>query len=251
MRKAPENTAFAPVGGTGASEAIVRRVGELIGSGELRPGDRLPPEVELADSFQVAPMTVRTALQVLRENHLIETRRGRGGGTFVRTGAVDAPYFRDAELPSVEEFEDFTVWRMAVSGEACARLAERFATGEIADADRQRLLDLTDASHRSDVSVETFRLADADLHRFMAQLSGSARLLEAERSIQAYLTRTLRHLAKPVDTASLSGQAHSALVAAIVAGHAAAAREELKTHVRSTLDLMVGVGYLGSHREPE
>ncbi|MEV6227786.1 GntR family transcriptional regulator [Saccharopolyspora shandongensis] len=238
------NSAFSPVGETGVSEAIVRRIGELIGSGELRPGDRLPPEVELADSFQVAPMTVRTALQVLRENQLIESRRGRGGGTFVRTGVVDAPYFRDAELPSVEEFEDFTVWRMAVSGEACTRAAERFAADEVADMDRQRLLDLAEASHRSDVSVEVFRLADADLHRYMAELSGSSRLLEAERSIQAYLTRTLRHMPKPVDASSLSGQAHSALVAAIVAGHPAVARAELKTHVRSTLDVMVGIGYL-------
>ena len=235
---------FVPVTAAGASEAIVRRIGELVGSGDLRPGDRLPPETDLADAFQVAPMTVRSALQVLRNHDLIETRRGRGGGTFVRADAVRTPYFQDAELPSLQEFEDFTIWRMAISGEACARVAGRFAGGEITETQRARLLELTAASELPGLSSETFRFADAELHLYIAELAGSSRLLEAERAIQSQLTRMLRNMAQPPDTGALSGQSHTALISAIVGGRAEEARSQLNAHVQSTVDLMAGVGFL-------
>ena len=235
---------FAPMRSAGVSEAIVRRIGELIGCGELRPGDRLPPEAELARAFEVAPMTVRTALQVLRDHGLIETRRGRGGGTFVHDAPARAPYFQDAELPTVEEFEDFTLWRETVSGKASALVAARFAAGGIAPAERERLLQLTEATHTPGLPPDAFRLADAELHRYVAELSRSQRLIDAERGIQALLTQTLRHMAQPPDTARLSAQAHTALVTAIVDGRAEDAQRALAAHVRSTLDLMVGFGYL-------
>lgn len=46
--------------------------------GELRHGSRLPSELELAESYGVAKMTVRRALEVLRERGLIRTLHGRG-----------------------------------------------------------------------------------------------------------------------------------------------------------------------------
>ncbi|GAB2512079.1 HTH-type transcriptional repressor YvoA [Corynebacterium atrinae] len=52
--------------------------------GELLPGDRLPAERELVDEFGVARMTVRHALDILQLEGLIDRRRGRTGGTFVR-----------------------------------------------------------------------------------------------------------------------------------------------------------------------
>lgn len=55
-----------------------------IESRELLPGDRLPSERELVEQFSVARMTVRHALELLQEEGIIERRRGRTGGTFVR-----------------------------------------------------------------------------------------------------------------------------------------------------------------------
>ncbi len=89
-----------PIGAEGAVERIVRRIGEAIGAGLLAPGERLPAESDLAAQLDVAPMTLRQALAILREAGFIETRRGRSGGSFVRPDApalVPAP---DAEPPS-------------------------------------------------------------------------------------------------------------------------------------------------------
>ncbi|MFM7144995.1 MAG: GntR family transcriptional regulator, partial [Actinomycetales bacterium] len=55
-----------PIEARGATEQIVRRLGEAIGSGVLAPGERLPPEADLARMLDVAPMTLRQAPRVRR-----------------------------------------------------------------------------------------------------------------------------------------------------------------------------------------
>src|ERR671927_195970 len=72
----------------GAVEQVVRRLGEAIGAGVLSPGERLPGQVELAETLGVARMTLRQALAVLEDAGLLEIRRGRTGGAFV---APDPP----------------------------------------------------------------------------------------------------------------------------------------------------------------
>lgn len=62
-----------------------------IASGEWTPGQRLPTVVQMAESFDVSPATVRSALGVLSKQGLIHARQGRG--TFVATeaGAPEEP----------------------------------------------------------------------------------------------------------------------------------------------------------------
>ena len=240
MRKAwPE--LLQPIQAAGVTEAIVRRLGELIGSAILLPGDRLPTEAELAGYFAVSPMTVRNALQVMREYELVETRRGRGAGTFVRQNATRKLRHTEDELPSLEAFIDFTVWREAVSGEASA-IAARSATKEQAE-DLSKLATIADSR---DIGPEEYRFADARLHLRIAEIAGSERLLEAEQQIQAYLTRTLADTGPAPDSARLKAQSHRPLVDAIASGEAEAARERFREHARATVDVMVGIGYLKS-----
>jgi GntR family transcriptional regulator len=64
---------------------IEARLSDRIASGGLAPGERLPPERELAAALGVSRMTVRQALDALARRGLVE--RGVGRGTFVRAGA--------------------------------------------------------------------------------------------------------------------------------------------------------------------
>ena len=57
-----------------------------------RPGDRLPAELDLAESYAVSPGTVRRAIGLLVEDGLLERRQGTG--TFVRRASFDASLFR-------------------------------------------------------------------------------------------------------------------------------------------------------------
>jgi GntR family transcriptional repressor for pyruvate dehydrogenase complex len=64
-------------------DEITDRLITAIAIGEYLPGARLPVERDLATSMRVGRMTVRAALARLVERGLLETRRGRGGGSFV------------------------------------------------------------------------------------------------------------------------------------------------------------------------
>jgi GntR family transcriptional repressor for pyruvate dehydrogenase complex len=65
-------------------DEITDRLITAIAIGEYLPGARLPVERDLAASLRAGRMTVRAALARLLDRGLIETRRGRGGGSYVR-----------------------------------------------------------------------------------------------------------------------------------------------------------------------
>ena len=56
-----------------------------ITNGELRPGNALPSGRTLSEQFEASRITVRRALDILGAEDLIERRRGRGGGTFIKS----------------------------------------------------------------------------------------------------------------------------------------------------------------------
>ena len=76
-----------------AYQQVADQLLELILTGQLAAGHRLPPEADLAASFGVSRSTVREALRALASRDLIETTRGTTGGTFVRR--VDVGRVRD------------------------------------------------------------------------------------------------------------------------------------------------------------
>ena len=63
------------------SHKVARRVILLITEGKLKPGDRLPPERELAEQLKVGRPAVREAVRALQMLNIIEVRQGKG--TFV------------------------------------------------------------------------------------------------------------------------------------------------------------------------
>ena len=65
----------------GSADAVVQQIEELILNGVLRPGDRLPPERELASEIDISRPVLREALKLLEERGLLTSRQG--GGTFV------------------------------------------------------------------------------------------------------------------------------------------------------------------------
>ena len=232
-----------PIEARGATEQIVRRLGEAIGSGVLKPGERLPPEADLARMLDVAPMTLRQALAALRDAGYITTTRGRTGGSFVSERPLDsAPLLPDEDLPTTQELRDLTDWRRAVSGEAAALAAERCNAAAV------RTLKAAEAAAAERTGdPHDYRLADSALHVAIAEVSQSARLIAAEAQIQIELSERLRSIPRPTVALAASHKQHVPLLKAIYDRKPDLARSLAIAHVEGTYDWLLGLR-LGSYK---
>jgi GntR family transcriptional regulator len=89
----------APAGRT--SEEVRRAPAQRIGSGQLRPGQRLGAERTLAAELGVSRATVRQALAVLEDGGVVRRVPGRGGGTFVAKGKIERDLSRIVGVPAL------------------------------------------------------------------------------------------------------------------------------------------------------
>lgn len=81
---------FAPVKRVRAFEDIAQQIREQLREGAYEPGQKLASERELCEKFQVSRNTLREALRSLENAGVLQSRKGAGGGAFVRQANGDA-----------------------------------------------------------------------------------------------------------------------------------------------------------------
>ena len=168
---------------TGGQQAggIAERIASTITLGMLAVGERLPTEIELANQFGVAVATLRKALAALRAQGIVETRRGRSGGTFV----VKAPYPSEETLHSALVHTSIVALRdLADEHVAISSAAARLAAARTPATAPTRLAELAFRA-REAKNGQDRSLADSRFHIEVAVLSHSQRLLTAEQRLQA------------------------------------------------------------------
>ncbi|GAA0413160.1 GntR family transcriptional regulator [Acrocarpospora corrugata] len=225
---------FAPVDSTARVEAVVRRLADAIALGLLADGEQLPSEAELAGQLGVSTVTLREALMALRQQGMVETRRGRGGGSFVRL-----PSDLDLGLLlrgyAVEELRDLGDHYAAIAGAAARLAAQRALPSDLAP-----LLRSLDEMAKADWDGRLRRL-DGRFHVEIAAASQSARLTQEEIRLQAdigpllWLSRDEHH---EMTKRQLFDQ-HRAIVEAIRAGAGDQARELAERHVLDAVDHLI------------
>uniref|UniRef100_UPI001115A2C0 winged helix-turn-helix domain-containing protein n=1 Tax=Sinomonas mesophila TaxID=1531955 RepID=UPI001115A2C0 len=122
-----EQLAFAPLENAVRGEETGRRLRQAIELGLLEDGTQLPSENDLAAMMGISTQTLRSALAELRHLGLVETRRGRGGGSFVKANTGDLAKARRETLAaySLEDLRDIREYRAVLAGSAAAAAAGR------------------------------------------------------------------------------------------------------------------------------
>lgn len=227
-----------PVRGHHAFEACVEQLATTIRLGVYPLGSTLPSERELAQRLAVSRATLREAMAALREAGLVQTTRGRGGGTVV-TLKPKTPSARAAMRVSAQrrsEWLDTLDFRRIVEPGA-AHLAAQLG---LDDARRSQL----DQAH-DDVSTArgtaAHRQADSRFHLTLAAVTGSTSVIEAVTRIQATLHEMLTAI--PVLDANIahSHRQHAAVVRAIHQGRPSRARSAMEEHCDDTAALLRGL----------
>lgn len=172
MRTPPALMDFDVVSPLRAVDEIAAQLREMIASGRLKPGDRLPSERDLAARLGVSRNTLREALRALENAGIVEMRKGATGGAFVLPGSPGAIVngMRDLYHLGAITPQQLTEARILLS-EMVVRLACERAT----DADFQRL-DANIAAARAANAAGSFderQRLHREFHVLLARISGN------------------------------------------------------------------------------
>lgn len=197
-----------------------------------KPGDRLPAERDLAQSYGVSRPTVREALIALEVQGVVEVRLG--SGAYLRAlpdaGAQPATF-------AVSAFE-VTEARLLVEPEVAG-----LAAAQIEDEELAQLALLIDGIAQENARNEGTEVADREFHLLIARASRNAVLLHIVEDLWAL------RAASP-ETALLYAKARAANIQPVVEEHTlilrgleardpAAARNAMRAHLNAVLDSLL------------
>ena len=214
------------------ASSVAERLVTAIAVGTYSPGERLPPERELATRLSVSRVTVRQALQRVAELGLVESRRGRGGGTFVtavswrEVAPEEARRTLEVELPRLRELFDY---RCMVEGMIARAAAQRRTAHDV-----EQLQVALEEFRRTGADMAVARALDRRLHGLVCAAAQNRHLV----SLSAHLTTaaTLGFGAEPYepDFFVQALHEHEELVGAVVAGEAERAQQVAQAHFALT-----------------
>ncbi|WP_405878629.1 FCD domain-containing protein [Streptomyces sp. NBC_01136] len=219
--------------GNGFEEAL-EQILQVVRLGLVPGGGRLPAERELAERLGISRVTLREVLKVLQDQGLVESRRGRYGGTFVVPRA-DAPgedelrrRFAKVDIEDVLRFRE--VLEVGAAG-LCA-------THGLSPQQAERLRDALTRTHEAPLA--DYRRLDTLLHLTLAELSGSPSLTAQYAAVRASVNDLLDCIPLLVRNLEHSQRQHTALVEAVLDGDADGAREIMREHCAGTAALLRG-----------
>ena len=164
-------------------EQIVQQIEESIVKGDLKPGDQLPAERELAQKFGVSRTAVREAVKALREKGLVEAYSGRG--TFITddtTLAVRQSLDLMVKIGQADGFDHLAEVRAILEPEIAALAATRMQDAELAT-----MREAVSIMDRSGQDPEAYIEADLDFHLALAEAAANPIILSLLDSIVGIL----------------------------------------------------------------
>jgi GntR family transcriptional regulator, transcriptional repressor for pyruvate dehydrogenase complex len=222
---------IAPLASAGRAEEVTLRLTEAIHLGILGDGQQLPAESEFAQQLGVSPMTLREAIANLREQGLVETRRGRSGGTFV-CRALEPPSDPDRrrlEAMTVSSLRDLADELAAVSGAAARLTADRCTPSDL-----RKLFLLVDQMANATTRGSRMK-ADSRFHIELAMSSMSERLTRHEVRLQGEISGLLWLESLPEEEVAAMWREHHEIATAIAEENGERARLMAERHVRRNL----------------
>lgn len=213
---------------------VMEQIQTAILEGKLKPGDKLPPQREMADTFQVSTPTLREALRVLEQKGLVEMRLGISGGTIVKEANTEqvgeslALLIKHRKVPVTQlaEFREFA------DGYVAALAAERAEPSDI-DTLNRHLAEAEKHLEKGISHLQDFDRADRNVHVTIAHISRNMIFISIVEMIHQHLD--LYYQSLPKENEQIMRHNYEDLcdiVSAIAKGQATEAQSAARTHVR-------------------
>lgn len=210
---------------------VAERIARAIAAGTYKPGERLPAERELAQALSVSRPTLREAIIALELDGLVEVKIG--SGIYV---LADRPPAAGQVAMDVGAFE-LTEARLLIEGEASALAAMQISDEEIAEL--EALLTEMDLANREGAG----EMVDRQFHEAIARATRNSALLQAVEQLWTIRNRSPQ-CARLFEKSRAKGHVpvlaeHEAIVAALRARDANAARAAMRSHLGRVLDYLL------------
>jgi GntR family transcriptional repressor for pyruvate dehydrogenase complex len=209
-----------------AAERVVMHIERLIQSGQLRPGDRLPAERELARLIKVSRPSVRAGLRSLAAVGILESRHG--AGSFITAGPPrlsSGPLSLLASLHGFTRDDMFDARRVLEMG--AARLAAERATGD----DMATMSEEVAGMFASMQDPQAFLVHDVRFHRAVAMASHNPVLAALVEMVSTMVYERRRLTVERARDLKESAEMHRRIYAAIRDRDAEKARREMSEHL--------------------
>ena len=189
-------TLFRPAKQNRIFEDVVEQIQEAILSGQLKDGDRLPPERELREMLQTSRSTIREALRVLEQKGLIDIKTGVAGGAVVRSPdysqvTESLNLLVQSQKVSLNHLLEF---RQEIEGTVAALAAKR-ATVEDVSMLKELLKQARGLLGRAETNGDKLLEIDTKLHVRIAKISGNPVFVAVLRMVHENILNTYDWLA--------------------------------------------------------
>lgn len=225
---------LAPVATTRASQAIYEQIVQLIISGQLQPGDRLPSERQMMEMMQRSRPTIREALRMLERNGLIQIVPGSSGAIVAEPSAA-----------SVEESLETMLNMSHLSSEELLEYRELNELATVAwAAERRTEIDLArirkhlDAFSSASDNFSEFARYDISFHQAIAEAGHNRVASMVDKVLHQLVLNILQQAYERKDAAQQQVMldeilaSHQSIYDAIAAGDAEQARRTMRSHMR-------------------
>lgn len=213
------------------TQKIIEQIRTAILAGRLKPGDRLPPERELMEQFQVSKQTLRESLRALEHAGLIDVRKGVGGGAFVvevdievtKENLANFLYFKNLSIENLSEL------RILIEPHAARKAAEN-----ITKDDLKKLKTINETARREldQNMLQDLTKNEIRFHRLIAQNTHNPILVLILDFVENLL-EDFKKVLKPDRSFSESVlAAHDRIYEAIADRNPEKATKEMERHVR-------------------
>ena len=221
---------YTPIQSAKVFELVAEQIERRILDGELRSGDRLPTERELAEQFHVSRTGVREAMKILAQKGLVDMRPGRG--TIVIDGAREA--MQDSiglvmklKLGEVGGSDKLVEVREILETEIAAMAAARATDKEIA-----AMRDAIQVMDESLNDADAFIAADNRFHEALAQATQNTLILILVNSIVPLLSEQRKQIFETEGGPQRGQFHHKRILESVLGQNPESAREAMRAHLR-------------------
>ncbi|GAA3190872.1 FadR/GntR family transcriptional regulator [Nonomuraea roseoviolacea] len=213
---------------TSRTQRLVETLTARIREGVVRPGERLPTESSLVETYGVSRTVVREAISRLQAAGLVETHHGRGTFVLARPATARFPAGPQGEV-TLEEVTGLLEFRTAFEVEAAALAARRRTDAHLAGL-REALEAFADAADHPSAAVN----ADYRFHLRVALATGNHHFADLVSALGPSMIVVPRERLDPGGRFAGIVAEHQNIYAAIARGDADAARAAARVHLANS-----------------